>query len=279
MQAKRRGFYFLAALTILLLLSSCVPIQPPAQAPVAEPAALPPTRILIIGDLFLASNEVSIDAILTGLAGGAEPPLILETSFVSLWGSLKEQWDDGAALEAIQSGNWDVVILEQDLVASGGNVQYFDRAVATYQDAVRQFHAAIKESGAQTVLLASAEGRFRNKKTAEDVYLVNTALADELNITVAPVGLAVERAKATDPTIVFYGTGETINSVEGLYLAAAVLYTTIYDRSPEGITWLPTDDLGDDPKLDDIRRALTITPELRDLLLRIAWETVQEYAD
>lgn len=275
MQTRHKGFRFAIALSVLLLLSSCLPIQPPTPVAVADPPPSPPTRILLIGDAFLTSGSASLDAFLKGMARGGDPPLTLETSSVYLWGSLQEHWDDGDALAAIQTGAWDVVVLEQDLAMSAGNVQYYERAVTSYQEAVRLLHAAIAESGAQTVLVASAEHRFPGKKNVDDFYAVTAALGDELGVNVAPVGFAFARAKDADPNLAFYGSEEATNTVAGVYLTAAVLYATLYDRTPAGITWLPTDDVADDPKLDDLRRALTIAPETRDLLLRIAWEVVE----
>jgi hypothetical protein len=41
MQTRRRAFVFAVALTILVLLTSCVPIQPPTPMPGAEATAIP----------------------------------------------------------------------------------------------------------------------------------------------------------------------------------------------------------------------------------------------
>ena len=57
----------------------------------------------------------------------------------------------------------------------------------------------------------------------------------------------------------------------------AVLYATIFNKSPEGLPYLPADSLPDSDLLNYARQQWQMTPEERDLLQRIAWETVKEY--
>ncbi len=279
MRSLRCGPLLLVSVCLLLLISACQPIAlPTPSAPVPAEAGQSgplPTRVLIVGGGWTTSGPGSLDAFLRGIAAAAQPELDVETATAYLWGSLEEQWEEGSALAAIRDGDWDVVVLEQDLAGGASNVGYYDQTVATYQEYVRRFHEEIAAAGTQTVLFASPEPQVTLKKGVDDFYQASADVAAELGIEVAPVGHAMINAGLEDPTLNFYGGENVMATTPAVYLSAAVLYATLYGRSPEGVTWLPTDDLGDDKRLDDLRRELTIAPEVRDLLFRVAWETVQ----
>jgi len=74
---------------------------------------------------------------------------------------------------------------------------------------------------------------------------------------VAPVGVAMENARAERPDIVFIDTDEVHATWEGTYLAAATIYATIFQRSPEGLSY-----------------TFGVSEENAAFLQRIAWQTV-----
>jgi len=78
---------------------------------------------------------------------------------------------------------------------------------------------------------------------------------------VAPVGIAMADALAERPDLAMIGEDGEHQTNHGAYLAAATIYATILDRSPEG---LPFEDEG-------------ITGDDADFLQRVAWETVQQW--
>jgi len=77
---------------------------------------------------------------------------------------------------------------------------------------------------------------------------------------VAPVGVAMANALAERPDLAMLDPDAEHESLAGTYLAAAVIYATLFDRSPEGLPFhhaLEADDA--------------------TFLQRVAWETVEEW--
>ena len=63
----------------------------------------------------------------------------------------------------------------------------------------------------------------------------------------------------------------------GMYLATAVFYATLFGKRPEGLPYMPADSLSDDAAYEFMRESWQMSTAERDMLQRIAWDTVQEY--
>lgn len=274
-------------LLLALLFVACQPIitpgpeatpgSPPTEIPTPEPMSPPVTRILFIGDS-LSGWSIGLDAYIRGMTASSDPPILLETDTVFIGSAtLKKQWEHGRALDAIRDGDWQLVVIQEDLAMSAPNDAYFDKAVATFHDYARQFANEIDQVDGLVVFYANQEYGYPLRKSVEDFHAANVDIAAELGARVAPAGLAWARVRAMNPDLVLYAGDKIHAAPAGMYLTASVLYATIYERSPEGLSWLPTDDLPEDTRGDDLRRQLAIAPETRDMLQRIAWEIVQEY--
>jgi hypothetical protein len=85
----------------------------------------------------------------------------------------------------------------------------------------------------------------------------------ELNVDVAPVGLAWQEASEQRPGMNFYGPDREHPNIFGTYLATCVIYATIYGRDPGGYAYVPTG----------------ITAEEAAFLQKISWQTVQDYRE
>ena len=107
--------------------------------------------------------------------------------------------------------------------------------------------------------------------------------SEELKAIVAPVGLAWESALKQQPQLALHLEDKSHPAPRGSYLAACVLYATVYGQSPEG---LPARLLGH--KLDASGRVeksqdnaskvelINLAPAEAALLQRIAWQTVKQ---
>jgi hypothetical protein len=62
-------------------------------------------------------------------------------------------------------------------------------------------------------------------------------IGDELGATVAPVGLAWQEAVQTKPDVALWDADGSHPALPGSYLAACVLYTTLFGKSPEGLDY------------------------------------------
>jgi len=204
------------------------------------------TRVLFIGNSFTFKNG-GIDAELARL----EPSCA--TSSVTAGGAtLQQQWTTGQALQAIRSGHWDYVVLQEQS-------QTPVIAQALFRDYAARFAQAIRASGATTVLLMTWQ---RPDSAAEGVTTANLAasyrsVADQIGARVAPAGEAFAEALLERPDLVL-NQPDGHPTTAGTYLAACVVYDTIFRRSPVGIA---SSDLG-------------ISPDARVFLQEVAAESL-----
>jgi hypothetical protein len=248
----------LMVLMVVLLVCGCQPVVSP---PTATPEL--PNRILFIGDSFTEWNG-GIDYHTRALAASANPPLTIEVSSVAFGGFLlEEHWELGVALEAIQKGNWDVVVLQEDTLETGYEEQKF-------YEYMRKFDEEIKKIDAQTVLYMPWEYEKSGNlpMTTEDIARVYANIGGELGARVAPVGLAWQRSIQERPDLNLFGLDKIHPSIRGTYLTACVLYATIFDQSPVGLAYLPDATLSGRWEMTEDEAAF---------LQRIAWETVVDY--
>ena len=182
----------------------------------------PSTRILFIGNSYTFFNG-GLDKQLKGLAPS------IETECLAVGGyTLENHWNDGNALLKIRVGKWDYVILQEQSQLPIINQKKF-------YDFVRRFDEEIRRNGAKTILLMTWE-RPDSKQfgvTTENLATSYTSLGKKLDVKVAPAGLAFARAIRGKPDLTLYSQ-DGHPTVEGTYLAACVLYQTIFENSPIG---------------------------------------------
>jgi hypothetical protein len=242
---------------------------PPTATPTPVPLTETPTptleteiKILVVGNSLTATYEdmgrKGLDLHLEELALSATPPLVIETeAFYEDGATLEIMWDFTKLHELISDGNFDVVVLQGDIP---------ETTIGTFKEYARKFDEEIKESGGKTVLYMTWGYNRLGWISTEEIAQAHRDIATELDIEVAPVGLAFQRALKEQPDLdMFYDQGEHPNLI-GSYLAVNVVYATVFGVSPVGLVYLPEDEGG-----------VTVTEEEAAFLQRIAWETVQEY--
>jgi hypothetical protein len=182
----------------------------------------PSTRILFIGNSYTFVNG-GLDKQLKGLA----PSIVAECIAVGGY-TLEKHWTEGNAVLKIREGKWDYVILQEQSQFPIINQKKF-------YDCARKFDEEIRRSGAKTILLMTWE-RPDSKEygvTTDNLASAYTAIGKELDVKVAPAGLAFARAIRGNPELTLYSQ-DGHPTVEGTYLAACVLYQTIFENSPVG---------------------------------------------
>jgi len=119
--------------------------------------------------------------------------------------------------------------------------------------------------------------RVQNPKTTEEIAQDYTTLGTELGSSVAPVGLAWQKAIDERPDLNLYADGLHPN-IQGTYLTTCVFYATIFGKSPVGLTYYPADMIAgiDDQKVrwDEWQK---LTEDEMAFLQQIAWDTVVDY--
>jgi hypothetical protein len=195
------------------------------------------------------------------LAASGQPPITIESDLAYLPGSrLVDHWVSDAtrkpsAREEIPSGRWDVVVLEEEVQEQPPSQR------AEFVEYARKFDAAIRQSGSATVLYMAYGPRGAGAPIVDDIATAYTGLGAELGAPVAPAALTYQRSLKERPELNLYDDIDHGNSY-GNYLAACVLYATIFDRSPVGLS----DRMGG--MVSDADAAY---------LQKVAWDTVQEY--
>lgn len=233
-------------------------------------------RVLFIGNSYTIYNDLPWVTSRLSLSSNVDRPL--EVKSVALMGAtLKEHWDDGFALKAIRDeGPWDYVVLQGQ-----SHSPLFDPD--ELKEYARRFDKEIKAAGAKTILFVT----WARHVYPEQQPVINSVYGDiarETGATLAPVGQAWEDALAADPKLPLYRNDVDNHPAEaGTYLAACVLYSTIYRRSPEGLTAEITDQGMSRHEFDPAGNALknvkkepfTIPEDEARMLQRTAWAAVQ----
>lgn len=251
-------------LLIALLTGACRPIQaPPPQQAVEQPA--PPTRILFIGDSF----SMFLEELFPRLAASVSPPTTVEVGLI--WegaAPLSLHWDDRYTLDAISTGDWNFVVLQEDIATNWWRVNEFP-------EYVRKFQSLNQEAGAATVLFMSWAWQKQPMPSPEQIAATYDEIGTELGVKVAPVALAWERAATARPELALYTSEGVHASPVGAYLTICVLYATIFEQSPVGATYR----MAVDNRFAygwSIPEGWQLSDEDAEFLQRIAWDTVVE---
>ncbi|MFC1729545.1 DUF4886 domain-containing protein [candidate division KSB1 bacterium] len=215
--------------------------------------------ILFIGNSYTYYNDMPFMLERLAAAVGEEPPLITGEELQAGY-ALETHWNQGTALQKIRQGNWDYVVLQENSGVPRVNPEIF-------YDYARLFDEEIKEAGSETVL-------FLTWATNDDPgyqQLLNSThetIGNELGALIAPIGIAFEKARAEYPALIILESDGSHPNIKGSYLAACVLYSMLYNKSPEGLPNYYSTGMSE----------ITIASQEEAVILRtIAWETVQEY--
>ena len=272
---KVRVFSLLLVAAVVLLslsLHGCAPASKTTRAGDSRRTL----RVLFVGNSYTIYNDLPWVTSQLSLSAGVDRPL--EVKSVSLMGAtLKEHWDDGFALKEIRDdGPWDYVVLQgQSLKPIVDPEELREYSLL--------FDKEIKAAGARTILFVT----WARRAHPEQQPVINTVYEDvarETGATLAPVGPAWQDALEADPNIPLYRNDVDNHPAEaGTYLAACVIYSIIYRKSPEGLTAEITDRGMSRHEFDPVGDALknvkkepfTIPEAQARMLQRVAWAAVE----
>ena len=211
-------------------------------------------RVLFIGNSHTYCNNMPL--VLVRLAISAKPSIIMHTTQQAPGGcTLERHWQDGKALKLIQQGGWDVVILQE-------NGQIPLRNPKKMHEYAGKFVAEIKKVNARTVLFMTAAHQDMPQAT-ETIAELYRSIGTELDISVAPVGLAFKRSLEKRPYLILHDLSDKVHANErGTYLTACVFYAVLTGQNPDGLS---------------DGRLYTLKPTDMQFLQQMAWETVQNY--
>lgn len=225
----------------------------PAPSPVPEAAAGLPERVLFIGNSH-TDRHGGMDWLVGNFVAAEEPQRPYHAERQTASGVTLAYHYENGALEVIEGGDWDVVVLQEYLPGSP------TRTDEPFLDYATLLDAAIRDSGAETVLYMTWPQGLGDWADLDDFVAAHRRAESALGARVAPVGVAMARAQAERPDLLLMDPDLVHASWQGAYLAAAVIYATIFGRSPEGLDY-----------------TFGVSEEDAAFLQRIAWQTVTDW--
>lgn len=208
-----------------------------------------PERVLFIGNSHTDRNG-GMDWLVGNMVAAEDQPRAFEGALETASGATFEYHFNNGAPERIREGDWDVVVLQGHLCGSSTGT------AEPFLEYARLLDREIKASGARTVLYMTWPQAHCDWADLDDFIEAHRQISAELDAPVAPVGVAMERARTERPDLDLIGEDEVHATWAGAYLAAATIYATLFERSPEGLPF-----------------TFGVADEEAAFLQRIAWET------
>ena len=183
------------------------------------------TKVLFIGSSLVDSHDMPVTLRQLALSGGLPQCYCLSIAYQDY--ELDDHLANGDAVRALQSEEWDFVVLQQ---GPSAHAESRPRLLKGTDD----WKKLIDARGAQTILFLpwpARDSSFYFPAVIEAYRFV----ADSVGAILAPAGEAWLSAWALDPTLPFYGPNGYYPSEMGSYVAALVVFQRIYGRSPVGV--------------------------------------------
>jgi hypothetical protein len=212
-----------------------------------------PEHILFIGNSH-TDRHGGMDWLVGNLVGSEVPSHDYESARETASGVTLQYHYQNGAIERIRNGDWDVVVLQEYLPG------IISKDAEPFYVYARLLDRVIRASGARTVLYMTWPDELHPWADLDVFVDVYRHVSLELGAPVAPVGVAMARALAERPELELMGPDGVHATWAGAYLAAATIYATVYERTPEGLSF-----------------HLGVSEEDAAFLQRIAWETVTDW--
>lgn len=191
----------------------------------ASPGATP-LRVLFVGNSLTASNDLPGEVARLARATGKQ----IETGIVAYDGyALEDHWNQGDARKALETGNWDAVVMQQGpsaLVESRIQLSIWAAKLA----------GEARAHGAEPALLTVWPENYR-RGALVDVIANYRIAARDARARLFPAGEAWLRAWQCNARLGLYGKDGFHPSRMGTHLAALVAYGRLF-RTPVDATAL-----------------------------------------
>jgi len=212
-----------------------------------------PRKVLFIGNSFTFWHD-GLDSHMEAMRASVHGAGPFRADQVTRGGaSLEVMWNETNARNRIERGNYDVVILQEDIPETN---------VESFHVYARLFAQAVRAAGAQPLLYMAWDYRRLNWISMDEIADAHHAIAEELDIPVAPAGLAWKRAQRERPRLNMYDDDDEHPSIHGTFLNASTIYAVLFGENPEGLSYRPA-------------QAGGVSDEEAAFLQRIAWAEVQ----
>lgn len=206
------------------------------------PAAV---KLLFIGNSFTQRND--LPGMLQDLAFARG--LLLSHDLISVGGaSLRTHWNAGRAAEAIASGGYNYVVLQEQSTLPIKNA-------SRMAENIRLFDDAIQRAKSRTVLYMTW-AREHSPDSQQAITEAYNSIGSELGSIVVPVGLAWQKFATKHAQPLLYDRDQSHPSVAGSYLAACVFLAVLFRATPVGTETGPSE----------------LTPAHQEMIQKAVWK-------
>ena len=220
---------------IVLFAALSVAAQNPAAAQVPEARKV--LRVLFIGNSYTYVNNLP-DIVAAIAAADLDGPIIVPTLATRGGATLRWHLENGSAVKLLDTGKWDFVVLQEQSTLSGkegdGKVTLGEHA--PFHASVRDWAKRIRATGAMPMLFMTWARRNEPAMAGMQQGLADAydTIGRELEVTVAPVGLAWGEARRRLQSLDLHTWDASHPSSAGSYLAGLIMYSTLTGKSPIG---------------------------------------------
>lgn len=208
-------------------------------------------RVLMVGNSHTYFNG-GVDNHLEAMLAAVHPEWNVVVNAQAPGGyTLENHFNDPASIAAIQNGDWDLVILQEQ---SSRPMLFPD----LFYDYAQQLNTVIRQSGAQTGFYMTWAWR-NNPEMYVPIRDAYRYIGAYLDAPVIPAGIAWFNANAIPTIPNLYAPDNYHPSIYGTYLVACLMLGKIWNVSPVGNTYIPTE-------IDALSAAL---------IQQLAWDTIQ----
>ena len=192
-------------------------------------------KVLFIGNSYTFYNDLPEMFRKLMEAGGYE--VLVGQSTYGGW-SLSNHITASETTDKIANTAWDYIILQEQSVVTHPEISMYP--------AVREINKLVESIGAKTVLFMTwgrkdglvSAGYPDYQKMQAQIANNYYQIADELDLTVVPVGLVWQNVRTEYPEIRLWNPDGSHPSKAGSYLAACVFYEVLTGESPEGLNYM-----------------------------------------
>ena len=214
-----------------------------------------PLKLLFIGNSFTYRNG-GIEKHIKLMADNTKKPINIQVDKATKGGAtLKIHFGIDSVHEKIKNSNSDIVILQEDIP------EYKEHSVAPFFEYATLFEKEIALSKSKLVFFMAWPYERLNWISLDEIVAAHKTIAKQLNATVAPVGIALDRSLRIRPQMAMLGKDKEHESIHGTYLASCVIYATLFNKSPKGVSYWPEG----------------ITKQEARYLQALAWKTVKDW--
>ncbi|GAB5518351.1 MAG: hypothetical protein RhofKO_06020 [Rhodothermales bacterium] len=207
--------YIISAMLVCFSLGSCshsvTEVTLPAEA----------LRVLFVGNSLTYDND--LPSALADLALRDSMPMFTASIAKGNY-ALEDHWNEGEVQRALESGDWDVVVMQQGPSSLPANQAHLKRWAETFAPVIRDAGA----TPALYMVWPDASRRF----AFPDVDAAYANAARAVDGLLLPVGRAWTEAWRQDSELAFYSADQFHPSRLGTAFAAFVIYYGLTERMP-----------------------------------------------